>query len=411
MARTVNRNQTLEEFRTKYNELAADVGSINGLAGGISNNNNLVDAINEIENKTFYFQTFEYSASASQTAFTGADGNGNTLKIRAGRFQVFHNKSGSAEHLVQGDDYSISNLVNGEYGTVTLNTAASAGDVITIYAFTGSAVGTAGTGGGGAAGQFSETAANAIYNINSSGVILNGDGGSKTLELESGYTLQLAGKTFAEDDIVATAAGKKVQFPIVSDGTAQFTGGVGTGFSSITSTTFVGALTGNATTSSTTAAISGHAASGLSDINYTTTPSNGQILQWDNANGYWEPADKDNSDNVAEGSTNLYFTNERAQDALGPSFTHSNHTNVTATYDDSSGEIRLVAAATYADSDVQSYLSGGDGLAMSGSGVFSVNTSNGIEINSDNVELDYEIVSTAPSSASGTSAGHLWFVV
>ena len=69
MARTVNRNQTLEEFRTKYNELAADVGSINGLAGGISNNNNLVDAINEIENKTFYFQTFEYSASASQKVF------------------------------------------------------------------------------------------------------------------------------------------------------------------------------------------------------------------------------------------------------------------------------------------------------------------------------------------------------
>ena len=49
------------------------------------------------------------------------------------------------------------------------------------------------------------------------------------------------------------------------------------------------------------------AASDLSDINYTTTPTAGQILVWDNTNGYWEPGDKDTSDSIAEGSNNLYF--------------------------------------------------------------------------------------------------------
>jgi hypothetical protein len=41
----------------------------------------------------------------------------------------------------------------------------------------------------------------------------------------------------------------------------------------------------------------------------------------------------------------------------------------------------------------------------------SANTSNGIEINSDNIELDYETVSSAPSSVGSTATGHLWFVI
>ena len=37
---------------------------------------------------------------------------------------------------------------------------------------------------------------------------------------------------------------------------------------------------------------------------------------------------------------------------------------------------------------------------MSGSGSFSVNTSNGVKIDGDDVELDYEVVSSAPSGVS-----------
>ena len=58
------------------------------------------------------------------------------------------------------------------------------------------------------------------------------------------------------------------------------------------------------------------AASDLSDINYTTTPTAGQILVWDNTNGYWEPGD---TDSIAEGSNNLYFTNARARAAISVS--------------------------------------------------------------------------------------------
>ena len=62
---------------------------------------------------------------------------------------------------------------------------------------------------------------------------------------------------------------------------------------------------------------------------------------------------KRTTDSLSEGSTNLYFTNERAQDALSSSFVHSNHTNITATYDDPSGEIRIAAAQQFNDSDAR----------------------------------------------------------
>lgn len=404
MARTVDRNQTIEEFRSTHNDLANDVGTIAGLAGSISNDNNLVDAINELEAKTFYFQTFEYVATAGQTDFTGEDSNLNTLELMPGRYQVFLNdhSAGTSKHLVEGTDYNPATAVAGKWTKITLQNAAAVNDVLTVYAFTGSVLGDAGGVGGAAGGHFVETAANTIYNVNTDGVILNGSSTGRTVLLESGYTIQLAnGNVFVEDNLTLDS-GKTLTAPTFTDGTATITGGVGTGFSSITSTSFTGALTGNATTSSTTASISGHAIGALSDVT-TSGPTNGQVLVYNSSTSKWE------NDNAA-----ATYTDEDAQDAAASMFTHSNHTNVTATYIDngaSDGEIRLVAAATYADSDVQSYLSGGDGLAMSGSGVFSVNTSKGIEINSDSVELDYEIVSSAPGSVGSTAEGHLWFVV
>ena len=429
MARTVNRNQTIEEFRNTYNSLAGDVGSLTGLAGTISNSNTLVDAINEVENKTFFFQTFEYVATASQTVFTGTDRNSNTLLIRSGRFQVFHNKSSSSEHLVEGDDYSIASPDGqGNFQAVQLNVGASAGDVVTIYTFTGSSLGTLSSAGGGVGGQFTETAANTIYNINNNGVILNGDSTSRTTTLQSGFTIQLAGATFGEENLTL-ASGKTLTAPTITDGTATITGGVGTGFSSITSTSLVGSLTGDVTgditgdvkhggsvvldastgaLTGTVSSITNHQITDLSDVD-TTAPSNGQILVYNSSSSKYVPTDQNTTDTVTEGSSNLYFTNERVDDRVAALIVGG--TGITATYNDAAGTLTLDGSAQYGNSDVQSYLSGGAGLALSGSGSFSVNTANGIEINSDNVELDYEIVSTAPTSASGTSTGHLWFVV
>ena len=77
----------------------------------------------------------------------------------------------------------------------------------------------------------------------------------------------------------------------------------------------------------------------FADVNYTTTPTAGQILVWDNANQYWEPADKDNSDSIAEGSNNLYFTNARARGAIsvsGNALSYNSSTGVlTASYEES----------------------------------------------------------------------------
>ena len=61
----------LEEFRNTYNNLASMIGSINWYRWNYQNNNNLVDAINELENKTFFFHNFTFS-TASQTVFNSS---------------------------------------------------------------------------------------------------------------------------------------------------------------------------------------------------------------------------------------------------------------------------------------------------------------------------------------------------
>ena len=99
----------------------------------------------------------------------------------------------------------------------------ASGDRLTIYSFTGAFIGTNIT--GDVSSFFQKTAENTIQNINANGVILNGDNSSATTTLESGFTLQLAGRTFAEDDIITTTAGKKFQAPIISDSVASLQSG------------------------------------------------------------------------------------------------------------------------------------------------------------------------------------------
>jgi len=394
MAKTVNQFSTIEDFRKKYNELAIDVGDKSGLR--TTNSSTLVDAVNSLEDKSFFFQEFVYIATAGQTVFTGVDSFDNSLEFRANRIQVFKN----AQHLIEGTDFTISGASGNKHTIITLSSGATVSDKIVIYSFTGSYLGTNIGAGSGVAGQFTETAANTIYNINDSGVILNGEGSpNQTTSLQSGFNIQLAGKTYAEDDITL-ASGKTLTAPTLTDGTATITGGVGTGFSSITSTSLVGALTGNATTSSTTSSISNHAVSGLSDVQ-TSSPQDGQVMVWNNSEGYWE------NQNAA-----ATYTNEDAMDAAAGMITGATHSNITVSYDDANNTLAFSAGATYSDSDARGAISGGDGLTYNSStGVMGANTSNGITTNSDNIELDYEVVSTAPTGVGSTSTGHLWFVI
>lgn len=394
MAKTVNQFSTIEDFRKKYNELAIDVGDKSGLR--TTNSSTLVDAVNSLEDKSFFFQEFVYIATSGQSTFTGDDSFGNSLEFRANRIQVFKN----SQHLIEGTDFTISGADGNKHTIISLTSGATVSDKIVIYSFTGSYLGTNIGSGSGVAGQFTETAANTIYNINDSGVILNGEGSpNQTTTLQSGFNIQLAGKTYSEDDITL-ASGKTLTAPTLTDGTASISGGVGSGFSSLTSTSFVGALTGNATTSSTTSSVSNHAISGLSDVQ-TSSPSNGQLMVWNNSAGYWE------NQNAA-----ATYTNEDAMDAAAGMITGATHSNITVSYDDGNNTLAFSAAAQYDDSDARSAISGGDGLTYNSSnGVMAANTSKGIKINSDNIELDYEVVSNAPSGVGSTSTGHLWFVI
>ena len=405
MAKTVDQFSTIENFRTKYNELAVDVGEKSGLR--TEETGNIVDALNSLEDKAFFFQEFKFSATSGQTVFSGDDSVGNSLVFRSARIQVFKN----SDHLLQGTDYTIGGVDGNKHTEITLNSGATTGDVITIYAYTGSYLGSAIGVGGGTDGQFTETAANTIYNKNSNGIIINGSSTGRTTTLSTSAKIEFDsnGTGIYSQESLTLATGKSITADsLVGDLTGDVTGNL------------AGNVTGNVSGSSgTVTSISSHSASGLSDINYTTTPTAGQILTWDNANGYWEPTDNQSlsslsgdTDDLTEGTTNLFSTTDRIQDAAALMITSASHSNISVAYDDNAGTLTFTAGATYSDSDARSAIAGGDGLAYNSStGNMSVNTAKGIEINSDTVELDYEITSTAPSSASGTNVGHLWFVI
>jgi len=70
--------------------------------------------------------TFEYTASAAQTAFTGADNNGVTLAYSIGLQQVFLN----GVLLAPGDDYTTT-----DSGTITLASGAALNDYLIVCAF------------------------------------------------------------------------------------------------------------------------------------------------------------------------------------------------------------------------------------------------------------------------------------
>ena len=137
-----------------------------------------------------------------------------------------------------------------------------------------------------------------------------------------------------------------------------------------------GALTG------TVSSVSNHSASGLSEINYTSSPAAGQVLAWDASNNYWEPVNPTNTtDSVSEGSNSFYFTDDR----------------VNAIINANAGLAKSYATNT--------------GSPLDGDINISVNTSEGVKIDGDDVVMDKTIVSTAPSGVGSTSSGHLWFVV
>ena len=408
MAKTVDTFSTIEDFRVRYNELATDVGDKSGLR--TQQTGTIIDAVNSIEDKSFFFQEFIYNVTSSQTVFNGDDAFDNSLLFRRDRIQVFHIDGGVSKHLLEGNDYSIASPDGNLHTEIQLNVAAESGDKLVVYSFTGSYLGTVSSGTG-AVGYFSETAANTIYNNNDSGIILNGTSVGRTTSLESGYEIQLAGETYVEDN-VTLATSKTLTAPTLTTGGASITGTTGTGFTNITSTLFSGNVNG------TTATLSGTVTGGtLTDGTLTSTGGTitgaasitstaftgtltGNVTV--NVTGTVSDITNHDTDDLSEG-TAKFFTDARARSAIsaGGDLTYDSSTGVIS-FTQTEGDITAITTNS------SSGLSGG---VTVGAASLSVNTSNGVKKVSNNVVLDYETVSSAPSSVGSTSTGHLWFVI
>jgi len=59
------------------------------------------------------------------------------------------------------------------------------------------------------------------------------------------------------------------------------------------------------------------------------------------------------TDALAEGSTNKYFTDDRAQDAVAAALAAGTHTNISVSYNDVANSISLTGAVTYTDENAQ----------------------------------------------------------
>ena len=79
--------------------------------------------------------------------------------------------------------------------------------------------------------------------------------------------------------------------------------------------------------------------------------ANGDIIKWNSASSLWINTPLVTT-TVPEGD-NLYFTNERAQDAVALSLASGSHSNITVVYNDENNSISLVGSANVTDEQVQ----------------------------------------------------------
>jgi hypothetical protein len=277
MAKLVDQFSTLENFRTTFNEVSTNVGDIRGLR--TTDQHTLVDAVNSIEDKSFFFQEFVFIATAGQQVFSGADSYGNILEFKRDRLQVYVER----DHQIKDDDYNIGGfgvLSGNTFSQITLTTGANLGDKITVYSYTGSYLGVADS--GAANGFFNQTAENIIYNNNDSGIIFNETSINPTTTLTTSAKIEFDGDVYHQDN-VTLASSKTLTAPTLTDGTmsinsgaitsattGSFSGNVGVG--SLTSSGDVAGTTG--TFSSSISATSGTFTGSLSTTQNLTVTGN-----------------------------------------------------------------------------------------------------------------------------------------
>lgn len=113
------RVEGFEPYDSTYAEVDPTDSEGKVLSVAIYNDDNLNDTVIIAARKV---KTFTYTATASQTAFTGADGNSRTLAL---------NNTSNIVVKINGTT-QLSSAYSVTSSTVTLNTGASAGDIVTI---------------------------------------------------------------------------------------------------------------------------------------------------------------------------------------------------------------------------------------------------------------------------------------
>ena len=157
----------------------------------------------------------------------------------------------------------------------------------------------------------------------------------------------IGGKFFV-DQISNAASANTAERLVKRDASGNFSAGTVT--ASLTGNV-TGDVTGNVSGSS--GSCTGNAATATalaSDITINSnTVNGGSTLTLD-------------ADDIAEAGnpTNKYFTNSRADGRVQTLLSHANHSNITATVDEGTGEVRLTASSQYSDSNARSALSGGN---------------------------------------------------
>ena len=303
-----------------------------------------------------------YDTSGSQDLYSGLFRDAND----SGKWKLFKDSQAEPTTTVNtsATGYATGTLVANLEGNVTGNVVGNlTGNV------TGNASGTAATVTG--AAQTAITSVGTLTALQVDNFNINGN------------TISTTGGT---DLNIGPVAGQQ----IVLDGTIVVDAGVVTGATSITSTGFTGALTGNADTATTLATartIAGQSFDGSANITIASTDlsntsaitlntasqtltnktltspvlntgvSGTAILDEDNMatnsatqlatqqsiKAYVDAqvATKDNTDEITEGSSNLYFTEERVDDRVNALIVGG--TNVTATYDDANNRLTISA--------------------------------------------------------------------
>jgi hypothetical protein len=128
---------------------------------------------------------FKYTATASQTTFTGADDNGNTLGYDAGFLDVYLN----GIRLVNGSDFTASSGTS-----IVLTTGASASDILEVVAF-----------GTFQLANFSITDANDVPPLGSAGQALVVNSGGTALEFANASSAEVYGfRTDSNGDLLVT---------------------------------------------------------------------------------------------------------------------------------------------------------------------------------------------------------------